>query len=244
MHLVGLGAPVVIYREGDHFVSVRNAAQLLAVDASAQASSTLIYERRLSSTLVVQVRHGDIAQEEVDVIVNAANSDLRHGAGVAGALLRAAGGASWQAESDEYVRQRGRVAVGSVAVTSAGALRARCVVHAVGPQWQGGAHGEVALLRSAVSNSLRVAHTHEFASIALPAISSGIFGFDKALCASVLFDEVEAFARAHVGTALRQVRFVVNDQLTCDVFSDELQRRRTAAGGNTTSVTTTAVTLE
>ena len=86
----------------------------------------------MSPTTVVQLRRGDIALENADVIVNAANGDLQHGAGVAAALQQAAG-ATWQAESNAYVAQHGPVAVGSVAVTSAGALRARCVVHAVGP---------------------------------------------------------------------------------------------------------------
>jgi O-acetyl-ADP-ribose deacetylase (regulator of RNase III) len=184
---------LVIFRQGDHFLSVRNAAQLLggaAVDSGAQLSSStsvLIHERHLSPTVAVQLRLGDIALEHVDVIVNAANGDLQHGAGVAAALLRAAGN-DWQRESSAHVRRHGPVAVGGVAVTSAGDLRARCVVHAVGPVWRGGTHGEEAQLRSAVRNSLRVAHMHELASIALPAISSGIFGFDKAQCATILFD--------------------------------------------------------
>jgi O-acetyl-ADP-ribose deacetylase (regulator of RNase III) len=150
------------------------------------SASKLICERPLSATTVVQVRLGDISREDVDAIVNAANGELQHGSGVAGALRRAAG-SRWQAESAAYVRKHGSIDVGQVAITGPGELNAKYVIHAVGPIWRDGTRSEAQLLHSAVRNSLNAAHELKCESISLPAISSGIFGFDKAHCAKIMF---------------------------------------------------------
>ncbi|ABP49870.1 Appr-1-p processing domain protein [Pyrobaculum arsenaticum DSM 13514] len=120
----------------------------------------------------VVLMKGDITEVEADAIVNAANSYLEHGGGVAGAIVRK-GGAIIQEESREWVRRHGPVPVGGVAVTSAGRLRAKYVIHAVGPRC---GVEPIEKLGEAVRNALRKAEELGLSSIAFPAISTGIFG--------------------------------------------------------------------
>ncbi|MEM0280035.1 ADP-ribose-binding protein [Metallosphaera sp.] len=130
----------------------------------------------------VNLIQGDITEVEADAVVNAANSYLSHGGGVALAIVRK-GGHVIQRESDEYVRRHGPVPTGEVAVTSAGSLRARYVIHAVGPRF--GEEGEDKLA-SAIRRSLEKGEELGLHSIALPAISTGIYGFPLEVCAEVM----------------------------------------------------------
>ena len=141
---------------------------------------------------MVEIVNGDITREDVDAIVNAANSSLKHGGGVAGAIVKA-GGKIIQEESDEYVSKHGPVKTGEVAVTGAGSLPAKYVIHAVGPVWRGGQNKEPELLASAVRNVLKEASKLNLKSVSIPAISSGIFGFPKELCAEIFANEIESF---------------------------------------------------
>ncbi|KAL6066253.1 Poly [ADP-ribose] polymerase, variant 2 [Balamuthia mandrillaris] len=148
-----------------------------------RSTSQLLREHRTQCGRILQVRHGDITGEAVDTIVNAANTHLAHGAGVAGAIMRA-GGWKVQSESDEWVRKHGPVATGNVAVTGPGRMsNIRCIIHAVGPICFRSNKAEMvekdAELRSAVLNSLLKATELGLRSIAIPAISSGIFGYPK-----------------------------------------------------------------
>lgn len=177
---------------------------------------------------VLEVVHGDLTREAVDVVVNAANGWLAHGGGVAGAILRR-GGLDIQLESDVWVERHGKVPTGGVAVTSAGALPAKRVVHAVGPVWHGGEREEPELLREAVTNSLDAATGLDAESIALPAISSGIFGFPKELCAEIMLDATLAFFAARPESRLRRVRFTNIDAPTVAVFLEAFRARFTAA---------------
>ena len=133
----------------------------------------------------LQIVKGDITQERVDAIVNAANSHLAHGGGVAAAIVRA-GGPEIQEESDKLVREKGPVPTGKAVITGAGKLPAKHVIHAVGPIWRGGNEGEDRLLSEAVSSSLELADEKGLSSIALPAISLGIFGFPKERGAKII----------------------------------------------------------
>lgn len=169
----------------------------------------------------LQARLGDLTEERVDAIVNAANEYLAHGGGVAGAISRR-GGPVIQTESDRWVRAHGPVPTGGVAVTAAGALPCRFVIHAVGPVWHGGTRGEDELLRAAAWNSLMAAHELGLASIALPAISSGIFGFPKPRCAALLVATALAFCRQYPASPLREIRFTNIDRLTADLFAAEI----------------------
>ncbi len=124
---------------------------------------------------VLELVQGDITEMDSDAIVNAANERLAHGGGVAGLISRK-GGPAIQRESDEWVRQHGPVVTGSAAITSGGNLKARYVIHAVGPIYDGRPRS-AELLASAVRAALRMADEHDLRSIALPAISTGIFGY-------------------------------------------------------------------
>jgi len=179
---------------------------------------TPIYTHTLPSGQAIQLVHGDLTEEAVDAIVNAANSYLKHGGGVAGALIRK-GGYLIQEESDRI----GYVPVGQVAMTGAGSLPAKKVIHAVGPMW--GEGDEDTKLRNAATNSLLLAHREGFQSIAMPAISSGIFGFPKDRCAEILVQAALDFCQTHPDSPLRDIRFVLIDELTVNVFRAEFERR-------------------
>lgn len=168
------------------------------------------------------MRQGDLTLEAVDAIVNAANEYLQHGGGVAGAIVRR-GGVVIQEESDRWVRDHGRVPTGGVAVTGAGGLACRYVIHAVGPVWRGGERNEAELLRQATANSLVKAEELKLRSIALPAISSGIFGFPKERCAQILVATALDFFAQHPESALREIRFTNIDAATMEIFKAELE---------------------
>ncbi|HOE17693.1 MAG TPA: macro domain-containing protein [Syntrophorhabdaceae bacterium] len=136
----------------------------------------------------ISIIRGDLTESDADAIVNAANSYLQHGGGVARAIARK-GGPVIQEESDAI----GYVPVGQCAVTSGGKLKARYVIHAVGPRW--GEGDERNKLRNAIRSVLSMAASKGFRSIAMPAISAGIFGFPKAECAKIIIEEIAAFLK-------------------------------------------------
>jgi O-acetyl-ADP-ribose deacetylase (regulator of RNase III) len=159
---------------------------------------------------------GDITEEKVDAIVNAANSRLKHGGGVAAAILRK-GGNIIQRESDEI----GFVNVGEAAITSGGELPAKYVIHAVGPRW--GEGDEDAKLKNAVRNSLKIADERKMKSISLPAISSGIFGFPKDRCAEILISNIIEYLKSNGDSSLSEVRICLYDSPTLEAFKKAYQ---------------------
>ena len=171
---------------------------------------------RIGSVELVAVK-GDITQEQVDCIVNAANSHLAHGGGVAGAIARR-GGEVIRRQSREWVQKYGPVPVGEVAVTAAGELPARYVVHAVGPRW--GEGNEEKKLRSAVRNALLKADELGCRSVSLPAISTGIFGYPKEEGVRVIVDETKKTIPALKN--VREIRFCNIDNSTALLFVGEL----------------------
>lgn len=178
----------------------------------------VLRERKLPSGPVVQIVQGDLTQEKVDAIVNAANEQLKHGGGVAGAILRR-GGQVIQEESDRWVKQHGPVSHSDPAHTSAGKLPARYVIHAAGPVW--GSGDDDAKLAAAVMGSLAVADELDLASIALPAISTGIFGFPKDRAARVMLEAIRDYFAEHPRSKLDQVRLTLYDQPTLTAFLKE-----------------------
>jgi O-acetyl-ADP-ribose deacetylase (regulator of RNase III) len=162
----------------------------------------------------IQIVQGDITIEEVDAIVNAANEHLQHGGGVAWAISKK-GGPSIQKESDVWVRKHGSVPHARPAWTSGGLLPAKYVIHAVGPLWGDG--DEDHKLQSAVTGSLRVADELKCSSIAMPAISTGIYGFPKDRAAGIIFSAIEKYFIEN-SSGLKIVKLVLFDQPTLDIF--------------------------
>lgn len=161
---------------------------------------------------------GDITERDVDAIVNAANSYLKHGGGVAGAIVRK-GGDIIQEESDKI----GFTPVGTAAITTAGKLKARHVIHAVGPRM--GEGDEDQKLKNAVRATLNLASGKGFKSVSMPAISSGIFGFPKDRCAKILVGESYDYLEENPKSSLEVVEFCVFDDETAGHFNQEFKSR-------------------
>jgi len=176
----------------------------------------IISEKTISGKALRLVQ-GDITERDLDSIVNAANSYLQHGGGVAGAIVRK-GGQIIQEESDRI----GFVPVGSAALTTAGRLPAKFVIHAVGPGMGDG--DEDNKLKSAVLSSLQIASEKGFRSISLPAISSGIFGFPKDRCAMILVNQAAEYLKNSPDSSLELVEFCVFDALTAEYFEKEFKK--------------------
>lgn len=160
---------------------------------------------------------GDITERDVDAIVNAANSHLKHGGGVAGAIVKK-GGQVIQEESDK-IRF---TPVGTAVITSAGKLPAKFVIHAVGPRM--GEGDEDNKLKNAVLNSLLLASGKRLKSISMPAISSGIFGFPKARCAAILVGEALNYIKENPKSSLELIEICVFDDLTTGYFKKEFDK--------------------
>jgi O-acetyl-ADP-ribose deacetylase len=164
----------------------------------------------MSVTFVV----GDLTQQEVDAIVNAANDALVPGGGVCGAIHRAGG--------DEIFEEAGTLggcATGNAKATGAGRLPARYVIHAVGPVWSGGGAGEAELLASAYRRSLEVAEGLGCRTIAFPALSTGIYGYPPELAAKVAVGAV-----SELEDRFDEIRFVFLDDELCRLFAEQADR--------------------
>ena len=164
----------------------------------------------------IKVVRDDITEMEIDAIINAANSYLQHGGGVAGIIVRKRS-AIIQEESNRI----GFVAVGSCAVTTGGKLKAGYVIHAVGPRW--GEGDEENKLKNAVHNTLQLASHQSIQSLAMPAISAGIFGFPKELCASIIVQGVISFLNEHT-TSLREIAFCLMDDEITGFFIGNIEK--------------------
>jgi O-acetyl-ADP-ribose deacetylase (regulator of RNase III) len=163
---------------------------------------------------ILRLVQGDITERDVDALVNAANSHLQHGGGVAGAIVRK-GGQVIQEESDRI----GFTPVGTAVMTGAGRLPSKFVIHAVGPRM--GEGDEDNKLKNAALNSLLLASQKKLTSISLPAISSGIFGFPKDRCAKILVGVSADFMTKHKNSTLKVIEFCIYDDMTLGHFKKE-----------------------
>lgn len=170
----------------------------------------------------LQLLQGDITALETDAIVNAANERLAHGGGVAGAISRA-GGPEIQRQSDVWVREHGRVPTGSAAITGGGRLPARYVIHAVGPVYDGTSRS-ADLLASAVRSSLALADEKTLNSVALPAISTGIFGYPLEEAARVMLSATVEYLEGETG--LGRVVYCLYGQQAYETFVTALSEIR------------------
>jgi O-acetyl-ADP-ribose deacetylase (regulator of RNase III) len=159
----------------------------------------------------ITIKQGDITEEDTEAIVNAANSQLQHGGGVAGAIVRK-GGKVIQDESNRI----GFVATGNAAITSGGDLKAKYVIHAVGPRM--GEGDEPEKLRQATWNSLRLADEGQIRSVAFPAISTGIFGYPIERCAEIMLEAVRKYCKGE--TKIQEIRFCLYDQSALRIFRE------------------------
>lgn len=160
---------------------------------------------------------GNITLEETDAIVNAANSRLAGGSGVDGAI-HATGGPAIMAEC----RKIGSCPTGGACITTAGNLKAKYVIHAVGPVYHGGMKGESALLKGAYLESMKIADARGLKSIAFPAISTGAYGYPVPEAAKIALKTVIDFLNGD--TSIDLVRFVLFGRTTYDVFAEELKK--------------------
>jgi O-acetyl-ADP-ribose deacetylase (regulator of RNase III) len=190
-------------------------------DSFYSVSANILFEHTLPTQQIIRVVQGDLTAETTEAIVNAANEQLQHGGGVAGAISRQ-GGDVIQRESNAWVRQHGPVQTGSAAITSAGKLAARYVIHAVGPVW--GSGNDEQKLASAVNSALTLVESHQLTSIAIPGISSGIFGGPKDICARVIIQTTLDYLRQNPATSLKEIRFCNIDSLTATTFAQEAKK--------------------
>ncbi len=182
------------------------------------------FEVELGGTRLVLLR-GDITTQAVDAVVNAANPQLTPGGGVSGAIHRA-GGPEVTRACAALRRERGPLSPGEAVLTPAGDLRARWVVHTVGPIWRGGRHGEAELLARAYRASLELALAHGARSVAFPSISTGVYGYPVERAAPVALGAIRAFLEEHPGK-LAEVRLVLFSSSDFTAYRgawDELER--------------------
>jgi O-acetyl-ADP-ribose deacetylase len=175
---------------------------------------TSVNEILIGNKTKLRLVWGDITERNVDAIVNAANSYLSHGGGVAAAIVKK-GGRIIQDESDKI----GYLPVGNAVMTTAGKLACKAVIHVVGPR--NGEAKENEKLGLAINNALILAQQNGFKSISVPAISTGIFGFPKDKCAKILVEESIKFVKdnkTESGSALELIEFCIYDEETVEQF--------------------------
>ena len=168
----------------------------------------------------LSIVQGDITRQATDAIVNAANPGLMGGGGVDGAIHRAGGPAILE-ECKQIVSLQGRLPTGQAVITTGGNLKARFVIHTVGPVWRGGNSGEPELLASAYRECLKVAAENNLSSVSFPSISTGAYGYPVAEAAKVAINTVAAFLKEQV-TSIGEVVFVLFDSATSRIYTSAL----------------------
>lgn len=156
----------------------------------------------------ISIIKGDITKENVDAIVNAANSGLLGGGGVDGAIHRV-GGIEILKECKEIINKIGKLETGKVVITSGGNLKAKYVIHTVGPIWRGGNCNEETLLASCYINSLNLALEKGIKTIAFPNISTGVYGFPQDLAVEIVFNTMRENIEKYKD--IKEIKFVCFD---------------------------------
>lgn len=170
-------------------------------------------EIKINNTLIKLIK-GDITKENVDAIVNAANSSLMGGGGVDGAIHRA-GGSVILEECKKIVTKTGRLSTGEAVITTGGNLPVKFVIHTVGPIWNGGSKNEQDLLKDAYFNSLKIGAQNKIKSIAFPSISTGVYGYPIEEASKIAFNTVKNFIekKKHLYQEIRFIVFSENDYM-------------------------------
>nr|XP_022339296.1 uncharacterized protein LOC111134504 isoform X2 [Crassostrea virginica] len=194
-------------------------------------------ELKTAEGLLIKVYTGSITKLNVDCIVNAANENLMHGGGVAAAISEAAG-YKFDKESAQYIEDNGPVPVGSCCVTSAGKLPYKCVIHTVGPRWSDYRDSNVCLelLKKSVEVSFKSADVEGMNSVAIPAISSGIFGVPKDKCVEQYYKAAMSFCSTYPCKSLREIHFVDRDESMVRAIKEVFQQNQPATSASLTSM--------
>ncbi|XP_016055643.1 PREDICTED: poly [ADP-ribose] polymerase 9 [Miniopterus natalensis] len=194
---------------------------LVSPARESNSESRQVFRKRLTPGLELSVWKDDLTRHAVDVVVNAANEELRHGGGLAQALVKA-GGQEIQEESIQVVSTHGKIPTGEIAVTGAGKLPCKHIIHAVGPQWvETEKERCIIFLRKAIVNILTCVtsgHLHNTETVAIPALSSGIFRFPLNLCTSTIVETIVHFQRKNPAYNLKEIHLVSNEGPTVDAF--------------------------
>jgi len=169
----------------------------------------------------LSIIQGDITKQTTDAIVNAAKPSLMGGGGVDGAI-HLAGGPAILEECKQIVSRQGRLPTGKAVITTGGNLKARHVIHTVGPVWHGGSSSEANLLASAYRESLKLAAEHNLSSISFPSISTGAYGYPVGDAARVAVKAVVSLLKEQA-TSLKEVVFVLFDSRTYEAYSSALE---------------------
>lgn len=169
----------------------------------------------------IELIKDDITKQEVDAIVNAANSSLMGGGGVDGAIHRA-GGRQILEECIEIRNKHGICKTGEAVITSGGLLKAKYVIHTVGPIWHGGNNKEDNLLADCYTNSLKLAEEKGIKTIAFPNISTGVYGFPKQRAAEIAINTVRNYSSGN--TTIEKIIFVCFDNENYKIYSELLNQ--------------------
>ncbi|XP_074157490.1 protein mono-ADP-ribosyltransferase PARP9 [Sminthopsis crassicaudata] len=243
----------------DHLKILKNCESLFSdvINKKFQCTSNLkstvdsakVFRTMLSSQIELSVWKDDLTSHAVDAVVNAANENLSHGGGLALALLKT-GGPVIAEESENIIKLCQKVPVGKIAVTSGGQLPCSEIIHAVGPQWsvinQEKCYSQ---LKEAILNILKyvVSGSSVIKTVAIPAISSGIFGFPLNLCVGIIVDTIMTFSDYQRSKILKEIHLVSNEEPTVAAFKrscEEFLWRITSAAPPLASITLNNVKLQ
>ncbi|XP_014402488.1 PREDICTED: poly [ADP-ribose] polymerase 9 isoform X2 [Myotis brandtii] len=194
---------------------------LVSPAQESNSESRQVFRKRLTPGLELSVWKGDLTRHAVDVVVNAANEELRHGGGLAQALVKA-GGQQIQEESDLYISRYGKIPTGGIAVTGPGKLPCKCIIHAVGPRWVAWDRGRCqADLQRAIENILDFVTAGNLypETVAIPALSSGIFQFPLDLCTRIIVKTIRHYFQGkQLASNLKEIHLVSNEDPTVAAF--------------------------